>query len=136
MEYNDFALLQNDEIVKMAKEYYKRLSIEKQTSDLAKQILDTLDKTKNFALKDKRSRIEKIQKKIEEILNIKQNSKSTAKVLNFCDGIKQSIVLIVDYIKEYENIDLIEIENYKNLKVLLDIIKDLIDLIGECRYRK
>ena len=136
MEFNDFVFLQNDEIIKMAKEYYQRLNKKQKNKDLPILILDTLVKTKKFAHKEKLNRLEFLINKIEKLFEIKPTDNKKIKVVNFCDGIKQTINLIIEYIKEFENIDLIEQENYKQLQELLEIVKGLINLLGECKFRR
>lgn len=136
MEFNDFVFLQNDEIIKMAKEYYQRLNKKQKNKDLPILILDTLVKTKKFAHKEKLNRLEFLINKIEKLFEIKPTDNKKNKVVNFCDGIKQTINLIIEYIKEFENIDLIEQENYKQLQELLEIVKGLINLLGECKFRR
>lgn len=136
MEFNDFVFLQNDEIIKMAKEYYQRLNKKQKNKDLPILILDTLVKTKKFAHKEKLNRLEFLINKIEKLFEIKPTDNKKIKVVNFCDGIKQTINLIIEYIKEFENIDLIEQENYKQLQELLEVVKGLINLLGECKFRR
>lgn len=137
MKYNDFIELQNDEIIKMAKEYHERLNLSKNYEDLKNKILFSLVKTKKFATIQKRNRLENLINKLQTILKKEKISENNEiKINNFCDGIKQSVFFIFDYIQEWQNLDLAEIETTQELKELLEIAKGLLLLMGECRFRR
>ena len=136
MEYNDFLISTNDEIIKMAKEYHSKLNnsnkVENKTHlESAKKVLE---KTLRFTQNSKISKLKQIITNLEHF--VENNTSQDTKVNNFCEGIKSAIFHILEYIKQWSNLDFIESENTKTFQELISIIQELINLLGECRYRK
>ena len=136
MEYNDFLISTNDEIIKMAKEYHSKLNnsniVENKTHlESAKRVLE---KTLRFTQNSKISKLKQIITNLEHF--VENNTSQDTKVNNFCEGIKSAIFHILEYIKQWSNLDFAESENTKTFQELIGIVQELINLLGECRYRK
>lgn len=143
MEYNDEQLIFTKDIEKMANEYTQNLKSygfvflktenvldDERLTELNSQVLYVLKMLKRITISKKSyAKFDEMEKFFYNKDRIARVNKSNIKIKNYCDGLKLLISLLCDMIKTQSSTN----NNY--VLELTEIIKDCVNLFGDCKYR-